>query len=124
MGRRPTRGVWGSGAPEARASRGGSRPRSGGRQRRTGGVAGGEGVSGSVDGGFREAGGGGESRGAEDEGSHGRRRSGRMTAAAAEEDTTMTMAADQGRKIGKCWRGRVTAIIYRHTFSLGSCNES
>jgi hypothetical protein len=34
---------------------------------------GGEGISGSVDGGFREAGGGGESRGAEDGGRCGRR---------------------------------------------------
>jgi hypothetical protein len=56
---------------------------------------GGEGVGGSVDGGFREAGSGGESRGAEDGGCHGRRRLGRMTAT-AEEDTTTTMAVDRG----------------------------
>jgi hypothetical protein len=59
----------------------------------------GEGIGGSVDGGFREAGGGGESRGAEDGGRCGRRRSGRMTAAAVE-DTTTTMAAYRGRKSG------------------------
>jgi hypothetical protein len=47
---------------------------------------GGEGVSGSVDGGFREAAGGEESRGAEDGGRRGRRRSGRMTAAVGEDD--------------------------------------
>jgi hypothetical protein len=93
--RRPTRGLWGSGAPEAGAGRGGSHSRSGGRRRQTGGVAGGEGV-----GGFREAAGGGESRGAEDGGHRGRRRSGRMTATAAAEDTTTTMAADRGRKSG------------------------
>jgi hypothetical protein len=59
MGRRPTRGGWG----------GGSRPRSGGRRRRTDGVVGGKGVGGSVDDGFREAGSGGESPGgAEDVG--------------------------------------------------------
>jgi hypothetical protein len=75
---------------------GGSRPRSGGRRRRTGGVAGGEGISG-----FREASGGGESRGAENEGCRGRRRSGRMMAAEEDEDTTTTMAAaDRGRKSG------------------------
>jgi hypothetical protein len=60
MGKRPTRGGWEGGAPEAEAGRGGSRTRSGGRRRRTGGVAGGNGVSGSVDGGFREASSGGE----------------------------------------------------------------
>jgi hypothetical protein len=61
-----------------------------------GGVAGGEGVSG-----FREAGGSGESRGAEDGGPRGRRQSGRMMAATEEEeDTTTTMAADRGRKSG------------------------
>jgi hypothetical protein len=66
MGKRPMRGVWGSGAPEAEAGRGGSHPHSEGRRRQTGGVAGGgggEGVSG-----FREAGDGGESHGAEDGG--------------------------------------------------------
>jgi hypothetical protein len=63
MGRRSTRGVWGSGAPEAGAGRGGSRPRSRGRRRWTSGVAGGEGV-----GGFLEATGGGEACGAEDGG--------------------------------------------------------
>jgi hypothetical protein len=26
-------------------------------------------------------------------------------------------------KVAKCWRGRVAAFIYRHTFSPGSCNE-
>jgi hypothetical protein len=51
------------------------------------------------------------------------RRSGRMTAAAAEEDTATTMAADRGRKMAKCRRGRVAAFIYRHTFSPASCNE-
>jgi hypothetical protein len=56
-------------------------------------VAGGEGV-----GEFREAGSGRESRGAEDGGRSGRRRSGRMTAAEEEEDTTTTMAADRGQK--------------------------
>jgi hypothetical protein len=96
MGRWLTRGVWGSGAPEVGAGRGGSHPRSEGRRRRTSGVAGGEGVGGSVDDGFREAGGGGESRGAEDGGRRGRRWSGRMTVVAAEEDKTTTMAADQG----------------------------
>jgi hypothetical protein len=59
MGRRPTRGVWGSGAPEAVAGRGGSRLRSGGRRR------GGK-VRALAD--FREAGGGGKSHGAEDGG--------------------------------------------------------
>jgi hypothetical protein len=75
---------------------GGSRPRSGGRRRRTGSVAGGEGV-----GRFREASGGRESRGAENEGCRGRRRSGRMTAAEEDEDTTTIMAAaDRGQKSG------------------------
>jgi hypothetical protein len=92
------RGLWGSGAPEAGAGRGGSRPRSGGRQRETDGVAGGEGVDGSVDGGFQEAGSDGESRGAEDGGHRRMQWSGRMTAVAEEEDTTTTMAADRGRK--------------------------
>jgi hypothetical protein len=50
-------------APEAGASQGESQPRSGGRRRRTGGVAKVEGVGGSVDSGFWEAGGGGESWG-------------------------------------------------------------
>jgi hypothetical protein len=59
-------------------------------------VARGEVVGGSVDDGFWEAGGDGESRGAEDRGHRGRRRSGRMTEAAEEEDTTTTMAVDQG----------------------------
>jgi hypothetical protein len=95
MARRPTRGVWGLGAAKAGACRGGSLPRFGGRRRRTGGVARGEGV-----GGFREASGGGESRGEEDAGRRGRQRSGRMTTAAEEEDTTMMMAADRGRKSG------------------------
>jgi hypothetical protein len=63
-------------------------------------VAGGEGVGGSVDGGFREAGGGRESCGAEDGGCRGRRWSGRMMAA-EEEDTTTTIAADRGRKSGQ-----------------------
>jgi hypothetical protein len=61
MGRRPTRGGWGGGALEAGAGRGGSQTRSEGR--RTRGVAGGEDVGGSVDDRFREASGGGESRG-------------------------------------------------------------
>jgi hypothetical protein len=96
MGRWLTQGVWGSGALEVGAGRGGSRPRSEGRRRRTGGVAGSEGVGGSVDDGFREPAGGGESRGAEDGGRRRRQWSGRMTAVAAKEDKTTTMAADQG----------------------------
>jgi hypothetical protein len=59
-------------------------------------VVGGEGVGGLVDGRFREVGGDVESRGAEDGGRRGRRRSGRMTAVTKEEDMTMTMAADRG----------------------------
>jgi hypothetical protein len=27
------------------------------------------------------------------------------------------------KKVAKCWRGRVAAFIYRHTFSPGWCNE-
>jgi hypothetical protein len=47
-----------------------------------------------------------------------------MMAAEEDEDTTMTMAAaDRDEKVAKCWRGRVTAFIYRHTFSPGLCNE-
>jgi hypothetical protein len=116
MGRRPTRGVWGSGAPEAGAGRGGSRQHSGGRRRRTGGVAGGEGVDGSVDGGFQEAGGGGESRGAEDGGRRGRRRRRRRT-------RRRRWRRIEDEKVAKCWRGRVAAFIYRHTFTPGSCNK-
>jgi hypothetical protein len=85
---------------EAEVGRAGSRPRSRGRLRRTGGVAGGEGVGGPVDGGFREAGGGGESLGVEDRGRRGRWWSERMTAVEGEEDTMTTMAADRGRKSG------------------------
>jgi hypothetical protein len=47
-------------------------------------------------------------------GRRGRRRSGRMTAAAEEEDTTLTIAADRGRKVAKCCRGRV-AVLYIDT---------
>jgi hypothetical protein len=98
MGRRPMREVWGWGVSEAGAGRGGSRPRYEGRRRQTVGVAGGKGVGRSLDGRFREAGGGGESWGAEDRGRRGRRWSGRMTAAVEDEGTTMTMAADRGQK--------------------------
>jgi hypothetical protein len=66
---------------------------------------GGEGISGLVDDGFREAGGDGESRGAEHGGRGGRRQSGRMTVAAEEEDTTTTMVADLGRKSGQVLEG-------------------
>jgi hypothetical protein len=68
-------------------------------------VAGGEGVGGSVDSGFQEADGGGESRGEEDGGRHRRRQSGRMMAVEEDEDTTTTMAADQGQKIGQVLEG-------------------
>jgi hypothetical protein len=91
-------------SPGGRGRSGGRRPRSEDRRRQTGSVAGGEGVGGSVDGGFREVGGDGEPRGAEDGGRSGRRRSGRMTIA-VEEDTTTTMAADRGRKSGQVLEG-------------------
>jgi hypothetical protein len=70
-GRRLTRG----GAPEAGVGRGRSgrkAPCSGGQRRRTG-VARGDGIGGSVDGGFREADNGGECHGVEDGGRRGRR---------------------------------------------------
>jgi hypothetical protein len=102
-------------SPEVGAGRGGSRPHSESRRWRTGGVAGGEGVGGSVDGGFREAGGGGESYGAEDGGCRGRRRSGRMMAA-AEEERRRRLRQIGDEKVAKCWRGRVAVFIYRHTF--------
>jgi hypothetical protein len=102
MGRRPMQG----GAPEAEAGRGGSRSHFEGRRRRTGGMSGGDGVGGSVDGGFWEAGGGGEYRGAEDGGRCGSQRSGRMTTTEEEEDTSRTMVADQGRKSGQVLGGR------------------
>jgi hypothetical protein len=77
-------------------------------------VAGGEGVSGSVDSGFREVVGSGESRGAEDGGHRERRRSGRMTAAAEEQDTT-TMATDRGRKGGQVLEGEGHNFLYIDT---------
>jgi hypothetical protein len=90
MGRRPTRGVWGGGRG---GQRGGSRPRSGGRQRRTGGVAGGEGI-----GGFREAG--------VTENPVGQRTGAPRKAAVGEDDGSGgggghdTMVAHRGRKSG------------------------
>jgi hypothetical protein len=72
-------------------------------------MARGEGVGGSVDGGIREAGGGGESQGAEDGGA--------AEGAVREDD------GGGDEKVAKCWSGRVTAFIYRHPFSPRSCNE-
>jgi hypothetical protein len=45
-----------------------------------------------------------------------------MMAAEEEEDTTRWWRIGD-EKVAKCWRGRVAALIYGRTFSLGSCNE-
>jgi hypothetical protein len=115
MGRRPTRG----GAPEAGAGWGQLDHRAcfGDRWRRAD-VAGGDGVGGSMDDGFREADGGGEFRGAPQKTAVGR------MMAAQEGDTTTTMTVDRGRKSGQVLEGEGQCFIYRPPLQSRSCNQS